>query len=138
MAAATLEQEMGRRSMAEAMRPIWDRAGASSSSAGGPVTKQMVAEACDTLIREKHLASLPEWPEDIGALVHVDQSWKGETETLREPPPPRRKTPPSEPLPGVATRAMPPSGQVPVSGTHRTPNTLYCGVTVSPIGTVWY
>ena len=51
----------------------------------------MVAEACDTLIWEKHPVSPPKWPEDIGAPVQVDQSWKGETETLREPPPPRRK-----------------------------------------------
>ena len=54
MAAATLGQDMGWRSVAEAMRPIRDRAVASLSSAEGPVTKQMVTEACDTLIREKH------------------------------------------------------------------------------------
>ena len=65
MAAATLEQEMGRRSVAEAMRPIKDWAVASSSSAAGPVTKQMVAEAC-----------------------HPDR----ETVTLQEPRPPRQKT----------------------------------------------
>ena len=52
----------------------------------------MVAEACGTLIREKHLASPPEWPEDIDSPAHVSQGWKGETETLREPPPVRRKT----------------------------------------------
>ena len=59
MTAATLEQEMGWHSVAEALRPIRDGAVASSSSAGGPLTKQMVAEACDTLIREKHPASPP-------------------------------------------------------------------------------
>ena len=48
--AVTLEQEMGRRSVAEAMRLIRDWAVASSSSAGAPVTKQ------------KHPASPPEWP----------------------------------------------------------------------------
>ena len=51
----------------------------------------MVAEACDTLIREKHPASPPEWPKDTGTPAQVDQSWKGETEILQEPPPPRRK-----------------------------------------------
>ena len=50
MAAAMLEQEMGRRSVAAAMRPIKDRAVASSSSAAGAVTESMVAEARDTLI----------------------------------------------------------------------------------------
>ena len=30
----------------------------------------------------------------------------------------------SKPLPGVASRAMPPSGQAPMSGTRRTPNSL--------------
>ena len=50
LAAATLEQEMGRRSMAEAIRPIRERAVASSSSAGGTITREMVAEACDTLV----------------------------------------------------------------------------------------
>ena len=88
MAAATLEQEMGRRSVAEAMRPIRDRAVASSSSAAGPVTKQMVAEACDTLIREKHPASPPEWPKDTGTPAQGDQSRPGETEILQEPPSP--------------------------------------------------
>ena len=39
LAAATLEQEMGRRSVAEAIRPIWERAVASSSSAGGTITR---------------------------------------------------------------------------------------------------
>ena len=51
----------------EAMRPIKDRAVVSLSSAAGPVTKQMVVEACDTLIREKHPASPPEWPKDTGS-----------------------------------------------------------------------
>ena len=36
MAAATLEQEMGRRSVAEAIGPLQDRAVAPSSSVGGP------------------------------------------------------------------------------------------------------
>ena len=88
MAAATLEQEMGRRSEAEAMSTIRDRAVASSSSAEGPVTKQMVTEACDTLIREKHPASQPECPKVTGTPAQGDQSWQGETEILQEPPPP--------------------------------------------------
>ena len=63
LAAATLEQEMGRRSVAEAIRPIRERAVASSSSAGGTITREMVAEACDTLVQERHPASPPVWPE---------------------------------------------------------------------------
>ena len=69
MAAATLEQDMGRRSVAAAIRPIKDRAVASSSSATEPITQKMVAEACDTLIREKHPASSPEWPEGSGPPI---------------------------------------------------------------------
>ena len=71
MAAATLEQEMGRRSMAEAIRPIKDWAVASSSSAAGPVTERMVAEACDTLIREKHPASQPPHLKTPGLWLRV-------------------------------------------------------------------
>ena len=63
LAAATLEQEMGRRSVAEAIRPISEQAVASSSSAGGTITREMVAEACDTLVQERHPASPPVWPE---------------------------------------------------------------------------
>ena len=63
LAAATLEQEMGRRSMVEAIRPIRERAVASSSSAGRTITQEMVAEACDTIIQERHPASPPVWPE---------------------------------------------------------------------------
>ena len=70
---------MGRRSVAEAMRPIKDRVVALSSSAAGPVTKQMVAEASDTLIQEKHPASPPEWPKDTGTPAQGDRSWPGET-----------------------------------------------------------
>ena len=63
VAAATLEQEMGRCSVAAAIRPTMDRAVASSSSATEPITQEMVAEACDTLVRERHPASPPVWPE---------------------------------------------------------------------------
>ena len=52
--------------------------GTSSSSAAGPVTERMVAEACDTLTP--------------GTPAQGDQGWPGETEILQEPPPPRRKT----------------------------------------------
>ena len=72
MAAAMLEQEMGRRSVAAAIRPIKDRVVASSSSAMDPITQRMVAEACDTLIREKHPASPPEWPEGSGPPARGD------------------------------------------------------------------
>ena len=88
VAAVTLEQEMGRRSVAVAIRLIKDRAVASSSSAAGPVTERMVAEACGTLIREKHSASPPEWPKDTGTPAQGDQGWPGETKILQEPPPP--------------------------------------------------
>ena len=91
-AAETLEQEMGRRSVAEAMRPLRDRTPSSSSSVAGPVTHRLVAEACDTLVREKHQASPPEWPGNTGPLANVNQAWKGERETLREPPSIQRKT----------------------------------------------
>ena len=63
VAAATLEQEMGRRSVAAAIRPIKDRTIASSSPADKPVKQEMVAEACDTLVTERHPASPPVWPE---------------------------------------------------------------------------
>ena len=63
MAAATLEQEMGLCSVAEAIRPIKEQTIASSSSAEKTITQEMVAEACDTLVREMHPASLPVWPE---------------------------------------------------------------------------
>ena len=86
VAAAMLEQEMGRRSVAAAIRPIKHWAVASSSSA-----QRMVAEACDTLIREKHPASPPEWPKDTGTPAQGDQGWPGETGILQEPPLPRRK-----------------------------------------------
>ena len=91
VAAAKLEQEMGRRSVAAAIRPIKDRAVASLSSATEPITQKMVAEACDTLIREKHPASSPEWPEGSGPPARGDQGWPGGTEILQEPPLPRCK-----------------------------------------------
>ena len=92
MAAAKLEQEMGRRSVAEAIRPIKDRAVASSSSAAEPITREMVAEACDTLVRERHPASPPVWPEGSEPLIQSDPDRPRGTEVLQEPPLPRRKT----------------------------------------------
>ena len=92
MAAAMLEQEMDQRSVAAAIQPIKDRVVASSLSAAGPVIQRMVAEACDTLIREKHRASPPEWPKDTGTPAQGDQGWPRETGILQEPPLPRRKT----------------------------------------------
>ena len=53
MAAATVERETGRLSVAEAMRPLRERAAASASPVFGPVTEQMVAEACRTLVRDR-------------------------------------------------------------------------------------
>ena len=92
VAAATLEQEMGRRSVAAAIRPIKDRAVASSSSATEPITQKTVAEACDTLIREKHPASPPVLPEGSEPPTQSDQDRPRGTGILQEPPLPRRKT----------------------------------------------
>ena len=92
MAAATLEQEMGRRSVAAAIRPIKDRTIASSSSAEKPITQERVAEACDTLVRERHPASPPVWPEGSEIPAGSDPDRTRGTEILPEPPLPRRKT----------------------------------------------
>ena len=92
VAAATLEQEMGRRSVAEAIRPIKERAVASSSSAERAITQEMVAEACDTLVREKHPASPPVWPESSGIPAESQLGRTGETGFLTEPPLPQRKS----------------------------------------------
>ena len=83
VAAATLEQEIGRRSVAEAIRPIKEQAVASSSSAEGSITQEMVAEACDTLVRERHPASPPVWPEGSGIPA---QGRTGGTGVLAERP----------------------------------------------------
>ena len=91
LAAATLEQEMGRRSVAEAIRPIRQRAVASSSSAERAITREMVAEACDTLIKERHPASPPVWPKSSGIPTESQPARTGETGVLAEPPPPQRK-----------------------------------------------
>ena len=92
VAAATLEQEMGRRSVAAAIRPIKDQAVASSSSAAEPITQEMVAEACDTLVREGHLASPPLCAEGSELPTQSDLDRTRWTEILPEPPLPRRKT----------------------------------------------
>ena len=92
MVAATLEQEMGLRSVAAAIRPIKDRAVASSSSATEPITQEMVAEACDTLVRERHPASPPVWPEGSKPPTQSDPDWPRGTKIHQEPPLPRRKT----------------------------------------------
>ena len=92
MAAAILEQEMGWRSVAAAIRPIKDRAVASSLSVTEPITQKMVAEACDTLIREKHPASSPVWPEGNESPTQSDQDQPRGTGILQEPPLPRHKT----------------------------------------------
>ena len=92
LAAATLEQAMGRRSVAEAIRPIRERAVASSSSAGGTITREMVAEACDTLVQERHPASPPVWPEsDRSPTEDQPVEEKREAGVLAEPPTPQRK-----------------------------------------------
>ena len=83
---------MGRRSVAAAIRPIKDRAVASSSSATEPITQEMVAEAWDTLVRERHPASSPVWPEGSEPPTQRDPDRPRGTEILQEPPLPRRKT----------------------------------------------
>ena len=92
VAAATLEQEMGRRSVAVAIRPIKDRAVASSSSATEPITQEMVAESCNTLVRERHPASPPMWPEGSEPPTQSDPDRTRGTKILPEPPLPQRKT----------------------------------------------
>ena len=91
LAAATLEQEMGRRSVAEAIRPIRERAVASSSSAGGTITREMVAEACDTLVQERHPASPPVWPKSNRGPMEDQPAEQREARVLAEPPTPQRK-----------------------------------------------
>ena len=91
LAAATLEQAMGRRSVAEAIRPIRERAVASSSSAGGTITREMVAEACDTLVQERHPASPPVWPESNRGPIEDQPAEQREAGVLAEPPTPQRK-----------------------------------------------
>ena len=99
LAAVTLEQEMGRRSGAEAIRPIRERAVASSSSAERAITQEMVAEACDTLVRERHPASPPVWPESSGIPAESQPARTGENgrdgRVLAEPPLPQRKSAPT-------------------------------------------
>ena len=92
MAAATLEQEMGRRSVAAAIRPIKDWAVASSSSATEPIRQEMMAEACDTLVRERHPASPPVWPKGSEPPTRSDPDRTRGTEILQESPLPRCKT----------------------------------------------
>ena len=87
-----LEQEIGRRSVAEAIRPIKERTIASSSSAEKPITQEMVAEACDTLVRERHPASPPVWPEGSEIPARSDPERTRGTGILPEPPLPQRKT----------------------------------------------
>ena len=92
VAAATLEQEMGRCSVAEAIRPIKERAVALSSSAEGAIPQEMVAEAWDTLVRERHPASPPVWPESSGIPAESQLARTREAGVLTEPPLPQRKS----------------------------------------------
>ena len=127
LAAATLEQAMGRRSVAEAIRPIRERAVASSSSAGGTITRKMVAEACDTLVQERHPASPPVWPEsDRSPTEDQPVEEKGEAGVLAEPPTPQRKlasTPAPQgdgsPEERSGSRSRPCSAPAPSSGRSR-------------------
>ena len=81
-------QEMGWRSVAEAIQPIKERTIA-SSSAEKPFKEEM---ACDTLVREKHPASPPVWPEGSGIPAQSETERTGGTGILPEPPLPQRKT----------------------------------------------
>ena len=78
--------------MVEAIRPIKERTVASSSSAEKPITQEMVAESCDTLVRERHPASPPVWPEGSGIVAQSEPERTGGTGILPEPPLPQRKT----------------------------------------------
>ena len=111
---------MGRRSVAEAIRPIRERAVASSSSAGRTITREMVAEACDTLVQERHPASPPVWPEsDRSPTEDQPVEEKGEAGVLAEPPTPQRKLA-STPAPqGDGSRNRPCSAPAPSSGRSR-------------------
>ena len=51
-----------------------------------------MAEACDTLVRERHPASPPLWPEGRGPPTQSDPDRTRGTEILQEPPLTRRKT----------------------------------------------
>ena len=74
-----------------AIRPIRERAVASSSSAGGTITREMVAEACDTLVQERHPASPPVWPESNRGSMEDQPAEQREAGVLAEPPTPQRK-----------------------------------------------
>ena len=104
LAAATLEQEMGRRSVAEAIRPIRERAVASSSSAERTITREMVAEACDTLIQERHPASPPRVAREQQEPNREPASRDG-----RDRSPGRTSSPAAE----VGVDAQTPEGQIP-------------------------
>ena len=56
-------------------RPIRERAVASSSSAGRTITREMVAEACDTLVQERHPPPHLCGPRATGALQRTSR-WK--------------------------------------------------------------
>ena len=75
----------------EAIRPIRERAVAWSSSAGGTITREMVAEACDTLVQERHPASPPVWPESNRGPMENQPAEQREAGVLAEPPTPQRK-----------------------------------------------
>ena len=106
LAAATLEQEMGRRSVAEAIRPIKERAVASSSSAERTITREMVAEACDTLVRERHPASPP--PPRV-PREQRDSNGEPASKDGRDQSPGRTSSPTAE----VGVNAQTPEGRIP-------------------------
>ena len=104
LAAATLEQEMGRHSVAEAIRPIRERAAASSSSAERAITREMVVEACDTLVRERHPASPPRV-----AREQRDSNREPASKDGRDRSPGRTSSPAAE----VGVDAQTPEGRIP-------------------------
>ena len=104
LAAATLEQEMGRRSVAEAIRPIRERAVASSLSAERTITREMVAEACDTLVKERHPASPPRV-----AREQRDSNREPASKDRRDRSPGRTSSPTAE----VGVDAQTPEGRIP-------------------------
>ena len=62
---------------AKAMLPLQDWTPGSLSSVSGPVTHRMVAEECDTLVREKHQASPPKWPKKKRSSGQCQPSMEG-------------------------------------------------------------
>ena len=92
LAAATLEQEMGRRSVAEAIQPIRERAVAMHRRLKEPSRgKWWPRPATPSSRRGTQPPPPPVWPESSGSPTESQPAGTGETGVLAEPPPPQRK-----------------------------------------------